>query len=700
MFLIGALIAGGTLYAGGKAYTTLKKRRNLAALYAGDASNKTRRKRGSFVSEGRAKLRKIRQKTVGHFVEDERSQQIKAISSTEEENDIRQLEHEVNHKLVASTTAMGLAAAGAFVYPPLVLISATLTLYTSVDIFKAAYKAVFKERRFRAAILDTLAVTGALAARYYFVGALDSWLYFLGKKMLVKTQDHTRKNLTDILSQQPRFVWLLKDGAEVQIPLESLHLGDVIVVNAGESVPVDGCITEGIASIDQQLLTGEAMPAERSVGDRVFAATFILEGRICVQVESAGVETVAAQIDAILNRTMGFKSSLETKGQEIADRSVLPTLGVGALALSALGPMSAIAVVGANYSEVIRIVAPLGMLNFLNLASRNGILIKDGRALEMLNEVDTVVFDKTGTLTLEQPHVGNIYPLNNFSEDELLTFAAAAEYRQTHPIARAIRQTANEQNLMLPNIDEAKYEVGYGVKISVSNKVVRVGSARFMTLEGITLSDEIRMRQESAHEQGYLFVYIAIDDKLGGVIELHPTLRPEAERVIRQLKRRNLGIYIISGDHEQLTQKLAQELGIDHYFAEVLPEDKALLVEGLQQEGKTVCFVGDGMNDAIALQSADVSISLRGASAVATDTAQLILMDASLGQLDAVFELAQNFDANLKKSLVATFGPGLLCVGGVFFLHFRVLRTFMLYSLSLGAGVANAMLPRLRAAAQ
>lgn len=603
-----------------------------------------------------------------------------------------------DHYIATATAAMGLATAGAFIYPPLRLLSLPLVLYTALPLFQRSYNALCKEHRLKAVGLDSLAIVGALAARYYFLSALECCLYFMGQKLLHTMKDHSRTKLTDVFAELPRCVCLLRNGTEEQVPYTALGVGDVIVVHAGETVPVDGQITAGIASVDQRLLTGEAQPAEKGVGDRVFAATIVLTGRICIQVDKAGTDIVVAHIDDILNRAADFQGSQQTRAEEIADRAVLPTLGLSACALSMLGRVSAVAVLSANYLDTTRFASPLGMLNFLTLASQRGILIKDGRTLEVLNQVDTVVFDKTGTLTLQQPYVGQIYTCNGMRADELLTYAAAAETKQSHPIAHAIVQAAHERDLCVPALDEAHYEVGYGITIQVAGRCVRVGSARFMELEGITIPHDIRALQTSSHEQGHSLVCVAMNERLGGAIALHATIRPEAQRIIGSLRRRHLSTYIISGDHAQPTTKLAQALGIDHVFAETLPEDKARLIAQLQQEGRSVCFVGDGINDAIALQQANVSISLRGASTVATDTAQLILMDQSLNQLDHLFDVAQQFDTNMKITLATALIPGFLCVSGVFALHLGIFSASMLYTLSFVASVGNAMRPWLRGA--
>ena len=348
------------------------------------------------------------------------------------------------------------------------------------------------------------------------------------------------------------------------------------------------------------------------------------------------------------------------------------------------------------FGQEMKILAPLSILNYLNLASSQHILIKDGRALEALQDVDTVVFDKTGTLTIEQPHVAAIHPCGDLSENELLIFAAAAEYKQTHPIARAIREYAKERQLTLPSIQDTSIEIGYGLRVWLNDQLIRVGSARFMAMEGLTMPAKLEELKAYAHEHGYSVVYVAIDNHIEGAIELHATIRKEAKEVIQALRKRELDLYIISGDHEKPTKRLARELGIEHYFAETLPENKAELISQLQQQGKSVCFIGDGINDAIALKKANVSISLRGASTVATDTAQIILMDQSLNQLNYLFDLAKDLNRNMKINLITTIVPSGLLVGAIYLTKLHLVPLLLLAETGVLAGVANAMWPRLK----
>jgi heavy metal translocating P-type ATPase len=627
------------------------------------------------------------------FVNDTRKQQIQEFSYGEYTDGLSKIDAEINHYLKVALLSLGLSVIGALVYPPLSLLSALGVLYTTSRFMKDAYKSLFEEHRVRICVVDVIMIPAVLLLGYFFVSSLTTCLVLLSQKLILKTEDRSLKQLGNLFAQQSRFVWVQRDQVELEIPFEDLQIGETVVVGAGEMIPIDGLIADGIASIDQHVLTGESQPFEKGQGDRVFASTVVLSGKIYITVENTGSDTIAARIVAILDRTADYRTTLRSRGIELADRAALPTLVLGAVGLPLVGTYGAVTLLTSSFGHNMRFLAPLTMLNFLSITSQNGILIKDGRSLELLRDIDTIVFDKTGTLTLEEPHLGDIHTSNGLSENDLLTYAATAEYRQTHPIARAILQEAARRGLHLPEIDEAQYDIGYGIKVSVSSHWIRIGSAQFMELEGIAIPLTIAARQADAHAQGYSLVYLAVDDHLGGAMELHPTIRPEAEQIIRRLRQDNMSIYIISGDQEAPTRKLAEELGIDHYFAETLPEHKAQLIEQLQKEGKRVCFVGDGINDAIAMKRADVSISLRGAAIAATDTAQIILLDKSLHQLGYLFDVAREFDSNMHRNLLTSVVPGFIIVGGVFFLNFRIISALIFTNLGLFSGLFNAMSP-------
>ena len=597
-------------------------------------------------------------------------------------------------QLALCTASLPLAAVAQFAAPPLIPLAAGLFLYTSIPTFKGAKEVLVDERRLGVDVLDAIVVVGCLSTMQVFPGAVLCWCLDFGRMLVKKTQDDSKKLLMNAFGKQPRFVWLLKDGVEVQIAMDKLQVGDVIVVNTGEVVPVDGFVKDGMAVIDQHALTGESTPAEKGVGDRVFASTIMVAGKIFIEVEKAGNETASAQISQILNDTAGYKLTSQHKGERLADKAVIPTLAISAVGMATLGPAGAVAILNSDFGTGIRMAAPLAMLTSLTLCANKGILVKDGRALELMNEIDTVLFDKTGTLTRERPEVGRVVACHDHESDEILRYAAAAEKKFSHPIAKAILHEAEVKGLDLPPIDDSKYKLGYGITVQLEGKTVRVGSPRFMDLEEIAIPAEIRTALDAAHHDGNTYVMVAVDDHLGGAIELRAAERPEVRSIIKGLRERGIKhIAIISGDHEAPTRKLAESLGMDRYFAQVLPADKARYVEQLQSEGKKVCFVGDGINDSIALKKANVSISLRGATSIATDTAHIVFMEEGLSKLCDLRDIARDLDKNVKKSWQLILAPNALCIVGAFTMGFGIMASVVTNNVAALAALANGMLP-------
>ncbi len=582
-------------------------------------------------------------------------------------------EKALNRSLGASVVIVGTALVAGGAIAPIVLICFPLAIYTSLVPFKRAYRALVYERKLKISVLASISLLGTWLGGFYLAGGVGSVIFFVSEKLIFISQDRSRQKLVSILGQQPRFVWILVNDSEVEIPFGQLKVGDVLVVGAGQLIPVDGLIRSGHGLIDQHRLTGESQPAEKSVGDQVMAGTVVLAGRLYIAVEKAGNDTIAAQIGHALNNTASYQMAIDSEALQLANASVPPTLVAAGLAWLWVGFEGAVAITGATFGFNVRLTGPITMLNYLNLASQQGILIKDGRSLELLNQIDTVIFDKTGTLTLDQPSLSQIHVFGQMDEATLLAYAAAAENRQSHPIARAIVDAAKSRALLLPSIGAARYEIGYGIQVEIDGHWVQVGSERFMAMKGVGVPGAAQLLQADSHDRGHSLVMVAVDDELVGALELAPMVRPEARAVVEALQQRNVEIYIISGDHEEPTRQLAGELGVEHYFANVLPADKAKHVERLQSAGRRVCFVGDGINDSIALKKAQVSVSLRGATTVATDTAQVVLMSATLEHLPGLFALARQFDTNMKAGLAISIFPSLLIIGGVFFGHLGLL---------------------------
>jgi heavy metal translocating P-type ATPase len=606
----------------------------------------------------------------------------------------------IDRELTISTASLPLAAVAQFAVPALMPLSAALFAYTALPSFTGAWRVVTKERRLGVDVLDSMVVLACLGTGQVLAGAVLCWCLSFGRFLVRRTEDRSKKMLLGAFGKQPRFVWLLVDGQEIQVSLHTLNEGDIVVVNTGEVVPVDGIIVDGLAMIDQHALTGESTPAEKGVGDQVFASTVMVAGKIHICVEKSGEATATAKIAQILNDTAGYKLASQQRGERLADTAVVPTLAVGALALGTMGPQGAAAVLNSDMGTGIRMAAPLAMLSTLALCSQRGVLVKDGRALDLLCEIDTVLFDKTGTLTRERPEVGRIIAANGHAVLDILRYAAAAESRFHHPIALAILQKAQEERLDVPPIDAAQYKVGHGIIVTVEGRRIRVGSRRFVELEGVALTPEVEVALEEAHGEGRSMVMVAVDDVLGGALELRASVRPEVPEIIEGLRARGIKhIAVISGDHEAPTRKLAADLGIDRYFAQVLPTEKADYVEKLQKEGRKVCFVGDGINDAIALKKANVSISLRGASSIATDTAHVVFMEPGLGKLCELLDIAGDLQRNVRISWGLILVPNILCIVGVFTLGFGIAASVLTNNVAALGALINGVRPMRKVAA-
>jgi Cu2+-exporting ATPase len=630
-------------------------------------------------------------KKINTIFDHTREEQMRELSNTKELPEINEDEKKGNQIFGVAAANVALTVISNIFYPPLLIATIPVTIFLCLHFFKTGFISLFKKRRLTIYLLDSIFIIWLIIAGYFFANAIMLLLFGIQLKVFSKLKGNSQKQITDVFGQHLDSVWILVgEDTEIEIPFERLKKGDIFIVNAGETIPADGIIKKGVALVDQHLLTGESQPAEKGTGNQVFASTLVLSGKIYAIVEKAGPETTASKIKEILNKTIDHKTSLELDVERLVDRSVFPVLAASTLVYLIRGSSGGLAILWASPGYTMRLTGPMSTISFLRMASQNGILVKDGRVMEKLAKIDTIVFDKTGTLTTEQLYLSNIYSFDSLSEEKILAYAAAAECRQKHPIAKAILTAAHKRKLILPkNIKDVSYEVGYGIKVKIAGQIVRVGSIRFMEAEDIHLSKKTEEIRKKCNYHGYSLIMISVDDKLAGAIELHQVIRSGAKYLLNKLAQSDISTYIISGDYEEPTRTLAKELGIDNYFANTLPEQKAELIEQLRKEGKTVCFVGDGINDSIALKKADVSISLRGASSAAIDSAQIVLMDENLKCLSSLFDIAVNFEANQKENLAISIIPGIITIGGVFLFSFGIYSAMLLYYLGLFVGMGN-----------
>lgn len=595
-----------------------------------------------------------------------------------------------------SLVALTLTGLGAVVYAPLTLFAMPFLGYNLFQVAKQTYITIVKKNQIMLGVFEFISMFGGFITGYYFISSFAFFMYFSILKLILKTERSAHVDFSNIFSSLPQKVWLLKGSVELEVSLESLQKNDTIVIRAGEVIATDGIIVAGEGTFNESMLTGESQSIEKTKEDKVFASTLLLSGWVHVKVTKQGIDSTTGQIVQVLKNVAKNKTHLQSRGDKIVNEGAGVSMLSSALALPLLGLDTALALTYSGFGYQMRIASPLTMLNYIRIASSHGILIKDGRALEKLLEVNTIIFDKTGTLTTEIPLVTKVLSCSQLSKQELLQYASSAEQRQTHPIAKAILYKANEDRIINYKVENSNYTMGYGIQVifeSTNEKSILLGSERFMKLNKITIPSNIQQIEEESSKKGSSLVYIANEKSLLGIIEVSPQIRKEVFSMVKKLHQMNKKLYIISGDKNEPTQHLAEALGIPNYYAQMLPEEKANVVEELQKHGKKVCFIGDGINDTVVLQKADVSISLHGASTIAMDVADILLIKPDLSLLPYLFEMSLKFDKQINNNMKLNTISSVSSVSAVLLLGMGYGGAVLFYYTTMGANIGYSMLP-------
>ena len=536
-----------------------------------------------------------------------------------------------------------------------------------------------------ASTLALLALRGHVAA-----AALLTWLRSVGEYIVARSVVTTRRSLWELVSPEDQTVTCVTEHGREIVRVASLRPGDLIVVSAGHTLPVDGTVVGGEALVNQQTMTGEALPVERRTTDVVFAATSVEDGEIEVRVDRVGPETAVGRIVAVIEAAADEKPDVQVFAERLADRGVGRTLALataGTVFTRSLDAGTAILV--ADYGMAARVGIPTAVVASMRRAATLGILIKGPRPLERLARVDTVVFDKTGTLTSGTPHLGRIVTYADLTEDAVLRLAAAAESGFRHPVARAIERYAAERHLEIPKPTSTSSHVGLGVDVHVGASRVIVGNRRFLEARGVDLR-AASGDEAAAHAVGASSTFVAIDGVLGATLVLQDALRADAQDAVQALRRRRMrNVIMLSGDHPEPTRVIAESLGLRHHYAELLPGDKARLIRELQAEGRVVAMVGDGVNDALALSEADVGLAVPGGAEVATEAADVVLLRGGLDQVVRALDLARDSIASVRKTLGTAARANLGVVG---LASLGLARPIVSILLSHGAAVGAALL--------
>ncbi|MYL85177.1 heavy metal translocating P-type ATPase [Desulfovibrio aerotolerans] len=520
--------------------------------------------------------------------------------------------------------------------------------------------------------LDATAIVMALARGKYFTAGSITTLLALGQYLEGQSEQRSTQLLKGLLRPQVEKVWVVRDGVEVQTPVEQVVPGDRVVCGAGELIPIDGVVAEGEASVNQSSISGESVPVHIRPGEAVISGSVIEEGRLTIAVERVGSETSMARIGRFIDQSLRGKSKTQTKSAALANKLVPITLGLGGLMLLATKDVNrATSVLTVDFSCAVKLASPVAVRSGMYAAGQAGVLLKGAAALDALQDVDTIVFDKTGTLTTGLIAVTDILPDQGLAETELLALAAGAEEHYDHPVARAVVREAKRRAIALPPISRVDFIVAHGVSASIDGKHVLVGSHHFVAEdEGISCSD---MEEKAAvlRSQGKSLLYVAMEGKLAGIIALRDDPRPEAGAVLDALKASGISkIVVLTGDHKDTALALARTLPqIDDLHYELKPEDKAAIVERLKKEGRIPAFVGEGVNDAPALVTAHVGVCMPRGADLAREAAQVLLLHEDLHTLVVAREAAARTNTIIRQTFGATIGCNslimLLATGGM-----------------------------------
>ncbi len=504
-----------------------------------------------------------------------------------------------------------------------------------------------------------------LAGRgHYVASSLLVWLRALGEYVVARTVVGTRRSLREVVAPTGATVVRREGNASRVVPVAELRVGDAVVVSAGQRLAVDGTVLDGEALVDQQSMTGEALPVERGPGDSVFAATTVEHGEIAIRVDRLGLDTAVGRIVRSVEGSADEKSGIQDFTERLADRGVGRTLALAGLGTAVTRSIDAgTAILVSDYGLAARVGVPTAILSSIDRAFRQDILIKGPRVLENLARVDTVVFDKTGTLTVGMPRVTRVISYGPASEDTIIALVAAAERPFRHPIARAVTRLAIERRLELPRVVHTVEHLGLGVHVRIDDRQVLIGSRRLMEAHEVPLRAAVG-DEAAAHTVGGSPLFLAVDGRLAGMLVLQDQLRADAPDAVRALRARQMrNVILLSGDHAEPSRVIAESLGLRHHYADLLPEDKARLIATLRADGRVVAMVGDGVNDALAFGESDVGIAVPGGADVATAAADVVLLRGGLDRVVGALDLARESLSAVRRTLDIASGASLVVVG-------------------------------------
>lgn len=499
---------------------------------------------------------------------------------------------------------------------------------------------------------------------YYESAGVILTLITLGKYFEDVSKGKTSMAIQTLVDLAPKMATVLRDGQEVEIPVEEVQVGDLIRVKPGEKVPVDGVVTEGNSTVDESMLTGESIPVSKSVGDEVIGASLNKTGSFILKATKIGKDTALSQIIQLVEQAQGSKAPIAKLADKVSGvfvPIVIVLALVSGLAWYFLGQESWVFALTITISVLViacpcalGLATPTAIMVGTGKGAENGILLKSGEALEEANHVNMVVFDKTGTITNGTPVVTDVVTADSSDADALIRLAASLEVASEHPLGEAIVAKAKEQGAAFDEVTNFEAIPGFGIKGHVGETLVFLGNEKWMRENGLA---NAKMNEQANHfaEQGKTPLYIGYNDAVQGLIVVADTVKESSARAIQTLHEMGIQVAMMTGDHERTAQAIAAEVGIDRVFSEVLPQDKANYVSKLQEEGYIVAMVGDGINDAPALAQAQVGIAIGTGTDVAIESADAVLMKSDLMDVPAMLKLSRATIRNIRENLFWAF---------------------------------------------
>ena len=516
-------------------------------------------------------------------------------------------------------------------------------------------------------LLDVAATFAALVTGRPTTAAFVIWMVGIGDLLIDVSANRARSALSTVMRHgEQRAFRLAPDGGVEAVPIGDLQVGEHFVVHTGSTIAADGTVVSGLADVDAKALTGESRLLSKGRGDRVLASTVVVEGQVVVEVERAGKDTEAAKVERILN-TVGSKPlTLQRDALDFASKLVLPTFGVAWLAAALSSDVTrAVCILITDFGTGIRIAVPTSAMTAMALAAREGVLVKGAQYLERLSKTDVIVFDKTGTLTNGVPEVVDVVTARGVKESVLIRACASAEDKYDHPVARALKSWARQRgiDLVQPEPGSDAYAVGLGLSARVDGRRVRVGRATWLENEKLEIPGSFKKHLARFKRERRSSLCVAFDDKVVGLIAYADGTRPESAAIVRRLRadgRRR--VVLLSGDSPEVVKTVAGAVGIDEAVGGLLPEEKADYVRRLRADGCVVAMVGDGINDAPALASADVGISIGGSTDVALETADVVLLEGGLLRLEKALDIGDRAMTSVRRNLGVVIAPNAIAI--------------------------------------